>query len=113
MAWNKLRNRVVGLGMTNSVPTLTLNDDRSIPQLGFGVFQVPPDQTHETVEKAFEAGYRHIDTAQMYGNEAGVGAAIRILKRYYRRSRSGDSRPRSRRRSACSPSHCGIAGNAP
>ena len=64
--------------MTEShVPTVTLNDDRKIPQLGFGVFQVPPEQTQETVEQAFEAGYRHIDTAQMYGNEAGVGAAIK------------------------------------
>jgi 2,5-diketo-D-gluconate reductase A len=63
--------------MTNSVPTLTLNDDRVIPQLGFGVFQVPPEQTQETVEKALEAGYRHIDTAQMYRNESGVGAAIK------------------------------------
>ena len=64
--------------MTDShVPTVTLNDDRQIPQLGFGVFQVPPEQTQETVEQAFEAGYRHIDTAQMYGNEEGVGAAIK------------------------------------
>jgi 2,5-diketo-D-gluconate reductase A len=64
--------------MTDSpVPTVTLNDDRQIPQLGFGVFQVPPEQTQETVEQALEVGYRHIDTAQMYGNEAGVGAAIK------------------------------------
>ena len=64
--------------MTDShVPTVTLNDDRQIPQLGFGVFQVPPEQTQETVERAFEVGYRHIDTAQMYGNESGVGAAIK------------------------------------
>ena len=64
--------------MTDShVPTVTLNDDRQIPQLGFGVFQVPPEQTQETVEQALEAGYRHIDTAQMYGNEEGVGAAIK------------------------------------
>ncbi len=64
--------------MTEShVPTVTLNDDRQIPQLGFGVFKVPPAQTQETVERAFEAGYRHIDTAQMYGNEEGVGAAIK------------------------------------
>jgi 2,5-diketo-D-gluconate reductase A len=64
--------------MTDSpVPTVTLHDDRQIPQLGFGVFQVPPEQTQETVEQAFQAGYRHIDTAQMYGNEAGVGAAIK------------------------------------
>ncbi len=64
--------------MTDShVPTVTLNDDRRIPQLGFGVFKVPPAETQETVERAFEAGYRHIDTAQMYGNEQGVGAAIK------------------------------------
>ena len=61
----------------SSVPTVTLNDDRQIPQLGFGVFQVPPEQTQATVERAFEAGYRHIDTAQMYGNESGVGAAVK------------------------------------
>jgi 2,5-diketo-D-gluconate reductase A len=59
-----------------SVPNVTLNDQRSIPQLGFGVFQVPPQQTQQTVETALEVGYRHIDTAQMYGNEAGVGAAV-------------------------------------
>ncbi|WP_243059615.1 aldo/keto reductase [Nocardioides sp. SR21] len=59
-----------------TVPTITLNDQTTIPQLGFGVFQVPPDQTQATVESAFGVGYRHIDTAQMYQNEAGVGAAI-------------------------------------
>ncbi len=66
--------------MTSSNPTIpgvTLNDERSIPQLGFGVFKVEPESTQETVEQAFEVGYRHIDTAQMYGNEAGVGAAIK------------------------------------
>ena len=60
-----------------TVPTVTLNDGRRIPQLGFGVFKVDPASTQETVEQAFEVGYRHIDTAQMYGNEAGVGAAIK------------------------------------
>jgi 2,5-diketo-D-gluconate reductase A len=59
-----------------TVPTVALNDQTNIPQLGFGVFQVPPDQTQATVATAFEVGYRHIDTAQMYENEAGVGAAI-------------------------------------
>lgn len=59
-----------------SVPTITLNNQTTIPQLGFGVFQVPPEQTADTVTKAFEAGYRHIDTAQMYGNEQEVGVAI-------------------------------------
>jgi 2,5-diketo-D-gluconate reductase A len=61
---------------TTRVPNITLNDSTEIPQLGFGVFLVPPDETQRTVEQAFEVGYRHIDTAQMYGNEAEVGAAI-------------------------------------
>ncbi|MEP7738399.1 aldo/keto reductase [Nocardioides sp. 31GB23] len=59
-----------------NVPTITLNNQTQIPQLGFGVFQVPPEQTADTVTKAFEVGYRHIDTAQMYGNEQEVGIAI-------------------------------------
>jgi diketogulonate reductase-like aldo/keto reductase len=59
-----------------TVPHLLLNNGVSIPQLGFGVFQVPQDQTQRVVEAALEAGYRHIDTAAAYGNEAGVGAAI-------------------------------------
>jgi diketogulonate reductase-like aldo/keto reductase len=58
------------------VPHLTLNNGVTIPQLGIGVFQVPQDQTQRVVEDALEAGYRHIDTAAAYGNEAGVGAAI-------------------------------------
>src|SRR5665648_1037125 len=58
------------------VPHLRLNNGVTIPQLGFGVFQVPPEQTQAVVEDALEAGYRHIDTAAGYGNEAGVGAAI-------------------------------------
>lgn len=61
-----------------AISHLTLNDGSTIPQVGFGVFQVPPAQTAETVLSAFEAGYRHIDTAQMYRNEQGVGEAIRI-----------------------------------
>ena len=60
-----------------TVPTIQLHDGTSIPQLGFGVFQVPPPETAATVRQALEVGYRHIDTAQMYGNEAGVGEAIR------------------------------------
>ncbi|WP_426997798.1 aldo/keto reductase [Pseudarthrobacter sp. N5] len=55
---------------------LTLNNGVTIPQLGFGVFQVPPEETQRIVEDALEAGYRHIDTAAAYRNEAGVGAAI-------------------------------------
>lgn len=60
-----------------TVPTLTLHDGTSIPQLGLGVFQVPPEDTAQVVEQALEVGYRHIDTAQMYQNEAGVGDAIK------------------------------------
>jgi 2,5-diketo-D-gluconate reductase A len=60
-----------------SVPSLRLNDGHAIPQLGFGVFQIDPAETAEAVTRAFEAGYRHIDTAEMYGNEAGVGEAVR------------------------------------
>ena len=58
-----------------TVPSLQLHDGTSIPQLGFGVYQVPPAETAATVLTALEVGYRHIDTAQMYQNEAGVGAA--------------------------------------
>ena len=61
---------------TTNVPTITLNDGTAVPQLGFGVFLVPREVTQRTVGQALEVGYRHIDTAQMYGNEAEVGAAI-------------------------------------
>jgi 2,5-diketo-D-gluconate reductase A len=60
----------------SNVPGIKLNNGAVIPQLGFGVFQIEPEQTAETVQAAFDAGYRHIDTAQMYGNEAEVGEAI-------------------------------------
>jgi 2,5-diketo-D-gluconate reductase A len=60
----------------HAVPNVTLNNSVQIPQLGFGVFQVPPEETQRIVEDALEAGYRHIDTAAAYGNEAAVGAAI-------------------------------------
>lgn len=58
------------------IPTVTLNNGVQIPQLGFGVFQVPAEETQRIVEDALEAGYRHIDTAAAYRNESGVGAAI-------------------------------------
>ena len=58
------------------IPQITLNNGEKIPQFGFGVFLVPPAETAAAVTAALEAGYRHIDTAQMYGNEAEVGAAI-------------------------------------
>jgi 2,5-diketo-D-gluconate reductase A len=59
------------------VPDITLNDGRTIPQLGFGVFQIDPAETAEAVTRALDIGYRHIDTAQMYRNEKGVGEAVR------------------------------------
>lgn len=62
--------------MTSS-PTLTFNDGNTIPQLGYGgVWQVEDDVAEKVVRQAFEAGFRHIDTAKIYGNEAGVGRAI-------------------------------------
>ena len=60
-----------------TVSNVDLFNETTIPQLGFGVFQVPPDQTAQVTGTALEVGYRHIDTAQMYGNEAGVGEAIK------------------------------------
>ena len=63
--------------MTDTVPTIVLNSGKSIPQLGFGVFLVDPADTQRVVEDALEVGYRHIDTATGYNNEAEVGAALR------------------------------------
>lgn len=60
-----------------TVPTVTLNDGASIPQLGFGVYQIEPDETANAVKTALDIGYRHIDTAEMYQNERGVGEGIR------------------------------------
>jgi 2,5-diketo-D-gluconate reductase A len=59
-----------------NVPTIKLNNGVQIPQFGFGVFQIPSEETVRAVRTALDAGYRHIDTAQMYGNEAEVGRAI-------------------------------------
>ena len=61
---------------TSQIPTIALRGDVEIPQLGFGVFQVPPAETTEAATRALLAGYRHIDTAAAYRNEAGVGQAI-------------------------------------
>src|SRR5919107_3220083 len=58
------------------VPNIRLNNGVEIPHFGFGVFQVPPEETEQAVRDALDAGYRHIDTAQMYQNEQGVGAAV-------------------------------------
>lgn len=62
--------------MTLATPTVELNSGQTIPQLGFGVFKVDPAQTERIVSEALEVGYRHIDTAAIYGNEQGVGRAI-------------------------------------
>src|SRR3954447_12986542 len=59
------------------VPTVELNDGNAIPQLGFGVFRIEPADTAEAVTRALDVGYRHIDTAEMYGNEKEVGEAVR------------------------------------
>jgi len=59
-----------------TVPQITFNDGNAIPQLGYGTFKVPPADTQRAVAEALELGYRHIDTAAIYGNEEGVGQAI-------------------------------------
>ena len=61
----------------NTVPMITLNDGNQIPQLGFGLYLVPPEETAAAGKDALEIGYRHLDTAEMYGNEKGVGEGIR------------------------------------
>jgi len=61
---------------TDQVPRIPLRDDNEIPQLGFGVFQVPPEDTADVVTRALDTGYRHIDTAAAYENEAEVGQAF-------------------------------------
>ncbi len=60
-----------------NVPSLTLSNGNAIPQLGFGVWQVPSDEAESVVREAIRVGYRHIDTAKIYDNEAGVGRAVR------------------------------------
>jgi 2,5-diketo-D-gluconate reductase A len=65
------------MSTTYKVPTIKLNDGHEIPQLGFGVFQIPPQDTADVTRQALEVGYRHVDTAEMYRNERGVGEAIR------------------------------------
>ena len=60
-----------------TTPTFTLNNGVTMPAIGFGVFQTPPDETEVAVAEALRVGYRHVDTAAAYGNERGVGDAIR------------------------------------
>src|SRR6202023_4212482 len=64
------RLRVMG------APLVTFNDGNSIPAVGFGVFKIPPTDTEQAVSTALQAGYRHIDTAAMYGNERETGRAV-------------------------------------
>ncbi len=59
-----------------SIPQLSFHDGGTIPQVGFGVFQIPEDETFDAVTSALDAGYRHLDTARIYGNERAVGRAI-------------------------------------
>ena len=61
----------------SGIPNIRLSDGAHIPQLGFGVFKIEPDKTAAAVSAALEIGYRHIDTAEMYGNEKEVGEGIR------------------------------------
>ena len=64
--------------MKNQIPLITLNDSNKIPQFGFGVYMIPTDEeTEQAVSIALKNGYRHIDTAHIYKNERGVGAAIK------------------------------------
>jgi 2,5-diketo-D-gluconate reductase A len=62
---------------TSGIPDVELRDGAKMPQLGFGVMLIPPKETSAVVLSALEAGYRHVDTASVYGNEEGVGAALR------------------------------------
>ncbi|HYK28767.1 MAG TPA: aldo/keto reductase, partial [Streptosporangiaceae bacterium] len=69
--------RFGGEHVVTVIPEILLNNGQKIPQFGFGVFLIKPEETEQAVDSALKAGYRHIDTAQMYGNEAEVGDAIR------------------------------------
>ncbi|CAN5581151.1 aldo/keto reductase [soil metagenome] len=71
-----MAGKPLGVAETTQIPAVDLNDGTQIPQLGFGVFQVDPGETAEAVTRALEVGYRHIDTAAAYENEAEVGQAI-------------------------------------
>jgi 2,5-diketo-D-gluconate reductase A len=66
-----------GNPVTTAAPTVTLNNGVHMPIIGFGVFQIPAEQTQQAVEQALAAGYRHLDTAASYGNEDAVGGAIK------------------------------------
>ena len=63
--------------MTTNIPSVTLDNGVEMPILGFGVYQIPPEETEQAVATALEVGYRLIDTAASYGNEEAVGRAVR------------------------------------
>ncbi len=98
------------------VPTITLNNGVEIPQLGFGVFQIEPARTKEATLAALEVGYRHIDTAEMYGNEKEVGEAVREsgldrgggLRHQQAQQRLPRARRRARARSTRRSRTCGF-----
>ena len=83
------------------VPAIELNDGAHIPQLGFGVFQIKPEKTAAAVKTALEIGYRHIDTAEMYGNEKEVGQGIREAPAAPAVLRRRSPEPKPRHRSQC------------
>jgi 2,5-diketo-D-gluconate reductase A len=92
-----------------ATPSLALNDGVQIPQLGFGTFKIPPEDTERAVTEALAIGYRHIDTAAIYGNEEGVGRAIAAsgLKRdeiFLTTKLWNDMHPRNKARVAISAS---------
>src|ERR687896_184632 len=70
------------MGPMSSVPKIELNDGHTIPHLGFGVFQIPTEETAEAVRRALDVGYRHIDTAQMYGNESDYVSTWKTLEEF-------------------------------
>jgi aryl-alcohol dehydrogenase-like predicted oxidoreductase len=92
--------------MPGAVPDVTLNNGVRMPQLGFGVFQVGNDEARAAVATALECGYRSIDTAALYGNEHGVGAAVRAsgIPRETGSSRRGRRSRDSTPRGVCGPS---------
>ena len=77
LAENYRVGTLLWMTQAHAIPRIALRGAVEIPQLGFGVFQIPPQDTADVVARALEVGYRHIDTAAAYGNEAGVGEAIR------------------------------------
>ena len=78
-------------------PAVVLNDGVSMPQFGLGVFQTPPETTAEVVRQAVDVGYRAVDTASMYGNEEGVGAALEGRHGRLRHDQARQRRSRLRR----------------